>query len=680
MEEFKEKIVPGNYFLTKSMEFTRESVSGTLWYLKKYLVLYYNIFLTDGVSTEEGIANIINIFENFINSLPQESQSDATNFFFPNEVDIRNNYNRFVNFKGNKMFTNKSEENEYMNIVKKYYFVYLMQIGGQSGVKKYIREHLYKREFNMEKIDDIINKYLIEHPKNRYNVKHIKSDYHAALRNERQILWYYGFVHSKSTGSSDTEFSSLTPVGEAAIKANYDEFRIIWEHQKLKMISQPVTVLFSGIEGNLYANGEKFYLNYSPYITILNYLFNRGGISKEEYQFIISRTNNNNKEFIENNIDKLISNINSIKNHVTHFNRTSDLSTEDFDKELKKYILGIRDDLIKDYNKNTFGFCSYQNGVVLNNKELLRKILKVYNQVDKYKLNRYKQLFDSCEQELKKKYTLQSQINTYSVNAKTKINWDLYNIHLDKIIIIALILTDYSIKNNINFEEINIKNEEIKHIQNTYSRLLNSCSISKIKDLSSAIKMIYTAISNNDLEKVRLEDDTHEYSYINEYTQLNVDDLKQKIEKISNENVQITEERVRSIKLINLIKALYNSNYSDERKLIRCECCGKTTFLTIKDEAYLEYHHLLPFNIVDGPDHYINIYGVCPDCHRRIHYGKEESKEEIYKNLDENNHLNKTILERFKFLYNKKILKSYQLEYALAEHMINELQYNKILA
>lgn len=451
MEEFKEKIIPGNYFITKSMEFTRESVSGTLWYLKKYLVLYYNIFLTDGVSTEDGIDNIINIFNNFINSLPQECQSDATDFFFPSEVDIRNNYNRFVNFKGNKMFTNKNEENEYINIAKKYYFVYLMQIGGQSGVKKYIREHLYKQEFNMENIDDIISKYLIEHPENRYSVKQIKSDYHASLRNERQILWYYGFVHSKSTGSSDTEFSSLTPVGEAAIKANYNEFRIIWEHQKLKMISQPVAVVFSGIEGNPYANGEKFHLNYSPYITILNYLYNRGNISREEYQFIISRTNNNNREFVEDNLDKLIANIKSIKNHVMHFNRPSDLNTEDFDKELKKYILGIRDDLTRDDSKNTFGFCSYQNGVVLNNKELLQKILKVYNQVDKYKLNRYKQLFDSCEKELKQKYTLQSQRHAYSINAKTKINWDLYNIHLDKIIIIALILTDYSLKNNINF-------------------------------------------------------------------------------------------------------------------------------------------------------------------------------------------------------------------------------------
>ena len=261
MEEFKESLVPGNYFLTKSMEFTRDSVSGTLWYLKKYLVLYYNIFLTDGVSTEEGINNIINIFNNFINSLPQECQQDATDFFFPSEVDIRNNYNKFTNFKGNKMFSNKSEENDYMNIVKKYYFVYLMQIGGQSKVKKYIREHLYKPDFNMEKLDDIINQYLIEHPENSYNVMQIKNDYHASLRNERQILWYYGFVHSKSTGSSDIEFSSLTPVGEAAINADYNEFRIIWEHQKLKMISQPVTVLFSKIEGNPYADGNIFYLN-----------------------------------------------------------------------------------------------------------------------------------------------------------------------------------------------------------------------------------------------------------------------------------------------------------------------------------------------------------------------------------------------------------------------------------
>lgn len=680
LEKFKKSLIPGNYFLTKSMEFTRESVSGTLWYLKKYLVLYYNIFLTDGIDNEDGINKIVEVFEKFIDSLPKESREDATKFFFPDEVDIRKNYNTFVNFKGNKMFINKSEENEYMNVVKKYYFVYLMQIGGQSGIKKYIRENLYKKDFNMKKLDDIINEYLGEKEVGKYKVAQIKADYHASLRNERQILWYYGFVHSKSAGSSDIEFSSLTPIGEAAINANYDEFKIIWEHQKIKMISQPVTVMFSGIEKNEYADGKKFSINYSPYNTILNHLYDKGKISKEEYQYIISRTTNNNIKIFNENKETLLQNIDKIKEYVECFNRKSELKSEDFDKELKKYILGIRDDIKKDYNKNIFGICSFNNGIILNDKKSLKKILSVYNQIDKYKLNKYTELFKLCENELKTKYDLQSKNMGYRVNAKTKIEWDLYNIHIDKVIIISLILTEYLLKNDIEIENLNIKNDDIKTIKNRYLNLLKTCGLGKNKELIEMLKIVNIALTNNNLENIQLPEDISEYRYINEYTTLNNKDLKEKIEKISQENVSISQDRVRDTKLINLIRILYNSIYSNEQKLIKCECCGETTFLTAKDEAYLEYHHLLPFGIVDGPDHYINIYGICPDCHRRIHYGKEKLKEELYIKIDKNNHLNKTIFERFKYLYSKKILKSYQLEYALAEHMISEEEYNKILA
>lgn len=681
IENFKQSIIPGNYFLTKSMEFTKESVSGTLWYLKKYLVLYYNIFLSDGVSSEDGIKNIINVFEEFINSLPEESREDAEKFFFPVDVDIRNNYNKFVNFKGNRMFANKAEENDYMNTVRKYYFVYLMQIGGQAGVKRHIRENLYKKDFNMEKLDDIINDYLNEHPaETRYNVSQIKGDYHASLRNERQILWYYGFVHSKSAGSSDTEFSSLTPIGEAAIKANYDEFKLIWEHQKLKMISQPITIAFSGIEENKYADGRKFSINYSPYVTILNYLYNKVNISKDVYQFIISRTNNKNIEIFKENEEDLLQNIEKIKNQINLFSRPADVNVEDFDKELKKYILGIRNDLHKDYNKNIFGVCSYHNGVILENKERLKRLLSVYNQIDKYKLNKYTSLFSACEKELRKKYTLQSDKKAYNVNAKTKLQWDLYNIHLDKVITVSLILAEFLLNSNDNIENINVKNEDIKIIRNKYNNLLKSCGLSKMKDLTSILKLVSVALANNSLENINLQENTYEYTYINEYTTLNANDLKQKIKRISKENVETSQERVRSTKLINLMRALYNAIYSDEHKLIKCECCGKTTFLTARDEAYIEYHHLLPFSIVDGPDHYINIYGICPDCHRRMHYGKEDVKAELYLKLDENNHLKKTILERLRYLYCERILKSYQLEYALVEHIINEEQYNKILA
>lgn len=37
-ESFYSSVLPGNYALTKSMELTRETTSGTLWYTKKFLV------------------------------------------------------------------------------------------------------------------------------------------------------------------------------------------------------------------------------------------------------------------------------------------------------------------------------------------------------------------------------------------------------------------------------------------------------------------------------------------------------------------------------------------------------------------------------------------------------------------------------------------------------------------
>ena len=49
MNELINKITPGNYWLTKSMEFNRVQTSGTLWYLKKWLVYYYYIFMKDNI-------------------------------------------------------------------------------------------------------------------------------------------------------------------------------------------------------------------------------------------------------------------------------------------------------------------------------------------------------------------------------------------------------------------------------------------------------------------------------------------------------------------------------------------------------------------------------------------------------------------------------------------------------
>ncbi|KAB2876384.1 MAG: HNH endonuclease [Burkholderiaceae bacterium] len=54
----------------------------------------------------------------------------------------------------------------------------------------------------------------------------------------------------------------------------------------------------------------------------------------------------------------------------------------------------------------------------------------------------------------------------------------------------------------------------------------------------------------------------------------------------------------------------------------RCELCARPGFLTAAGSIYLETHHVLPL-AEDGPDHESNVVALCPEDHRRAHYGAE---------------------------------------------------------
>lgn len=73
--------------------------------------------------------------------------------------------------------------------------------------------------------------------------------------------------------------------------------------------------------------------------------------------------------------------------------------------------------------------------------------------------------------------------------------------------------------------------------------------------------------------------------------------------------------------------ALANSNY-------KCEAnADHETFTTNNDMRYMEKHHLIPmkkyFKFELSIDHSKNIYSLCPNCHRQIHYGKPEDKKQL---------------------------------------------------
>ena len=73
-----------------------------------------------------------------------------------------------------------------------------------------------------------------------------------------------------------------------------------------------------------------------------------------------------------------------------------------------------------------------------------------------------------------------------------------------------------------------------------------------------------------------------------------------------------------------------------------CALCGKVrTFITNNDKMYFEAHHLIPCNInvqthfVKKLDHTVNLYCLCPECHRKIHLINNGEITELVKKLFE---------------------------------------------
>jgi hypothetical protein len=130
-----DNVSAGNYWLTKSMEFNKVSNAGTLWYLKKWITYYYYIFMRENIF-ESDYTLISNVFTEFIESLPTPLKTKAENYFF--EKDIRSsNFVSFQEFiKETPIFNSADEKTLFLMKAKKFYFIYIMNIGGQSNYKE----------------------------------------------------------------------------------------------------------------------------------------------------------------------------------------------------------------------------------------------------------------------------------------------------------------------------------------------------------------------------------------------------------------------------------------------------------------------------------------------------------------------------------------------------------------
>ncbi len=630
---FIDSLLPGNYFLTKSMELSRVGTSGTLWYTKKFLVLYYYIFLNDNITVKSTVSEICSIFDKYIDSLPESRQDAARSFFYSSlpVADLKSPEFRFFDdFAGSKIFNNEREKRDYYELAKKYYFAFLMESGGQSGVNKVIKERIYSSKFNCSQIEDIIRAYFTSIDKQSYNLTQVKNDYMAFLRNERQILFYYGFVHSKSNGSSDMEFSSLTPVGELALRSNYYELLAIWEHQKIKMPSQPVTVSIGNIDCSSAARAQDFHINNNPYLTILKCMLDMDGFSYDEYKLFISRLKSCPAEEVrlgKGFLDKIEAKIES-------FDRSRDAEDEDFQKELKKYLLGIRDDLKLDDKTNPLGLCSMKSGRVHLDKPVkLGRLIELYSILKEYKEEKYSRVFADCLEELRRQYGL-SASDSYVINPAVKMEWDIYNIHTDLAILMSSILMIAESMSSMRLTTGNIPGLA-SCIHENFSGLLKAIGISGIVSLKKELGRLLKAIETKNFRTYIDSEDvfpTSSAADAESYIEQSMEDLRKKIMESSSLPMLYEDGvRKRNTGLIHLMK-MYNIRMAGG-ELLKCECCAQTTFINKNDEPYMEYHHLIPFRDYDGADHYLNLLALCPMCHRKIHHLRLSEKAELYEKM-----------------------------------------------
>jgi len=738
LEDFKQSLLPGNYALTKSMELTKSTYCGTLWYTKKFLTLYYYVFLSNEITTISYKDKIRTSFELYVNSLDDSVKDEANSFFFPDNPTINVKSDQFIlftEFAGYTKFNSNEERDAYIRNAKKLYFAILMGSGGQTGVKKLLKEYIQQPGFvyskaniekcildaaiktcvteinNNKKISDNSVKYIIsdqavkhlidiaqhqkisatdvlqainDFPHSNPNFRMIESDLPAFIRNERQLLYYYGFFHSKSSGANDFEFSSLTPVGELALMANASEFLAIWEHQKLKMISQPATAEINNLS-NIKCNFDQFGISYSPYTDILGSLLRRGSFSIDEYKYIIARKKHSipEEDWIKEE-NAIFDDLQNIKQIVNNYKRAMDIRDEDARKELLKYILGIRSDLKFDKSTNPLNIVKLdKKSITVVNKDALDLLYKVYSKLNNYKIQKYESIFIDSENDLKSRYRdAINGINT-AVNERVKIYWDLYNIRVDKFILVSIMATIAAVMSDINDIE-NLSQSSIdkicQKIFNTFKKLLRYMGFRSLTSIKKEISNIIYSIKNEDYSVYLEKEADYDEESVAKYRTESASDLKSRIEEISRlAVVSPIKEISRNSNLTNLLKSYYMICFAEDN-MLKCECCGQETFITQAGEPYVEFHHLIPLKIAYGPDHYLNLFALCPNCHRKFHHLPIKDKEVIYINLNENNYLHLSFIERLRILKEQNLLKSYHLEFLLADKAITQADYEDIAA
>jgi len=198
------------------------------------------------------------------------------------------------------------------------------------------------------------------------------------------------------------------------------------------------------------------------------------------------------------------------------------------------------------------------------------------------------------------------------------------------------------------------------------------------------MKEVQSHISINTPLELEQEDNNNNIYVLTDPRNVNVEVSIENLEELSkralSENDYYNIYRKRSSSLIRSLKTYYYNNFKDSQNLIPCECCSEKTFINTNNLPYLEFHHLIPFSTDNGPDHYLNLYALCSNCHSKMHHLHFSMKPDLYNELANNNLLEKTYIERLETLYSHGFLEAIHLDYLLKENIINNDEYEGFMS
>lgn len=660
IENFIDNYAPGNHWLSKSMELSRNKGKGTYWYLKKYTVFYYYVFVLKKLD-KVGLSQIVNIFNDFCDSVHPKAKQKCLDFFFG--VDIRK-IDSIITLDEFAFKAGMPEDDPQKILARKFYFCYLMNIDEQHPNKKVILGETINHRNYFSGIAAARQKL------GNYSgfETHI-NDVPAFLRNERQVLFLQGLLNVPHTFICE-EFMP-TDFGRQVIYANFNEMILLMEIQKLKQISRnPLTFydnsterprnrsVRSGVDKNIIKKGR---INSHPYFLILNYLKTHGSINANDYRFLLARTSDLHNPIeiigVKKNMMDEVKRIVDAKDreYIQPGNnaKANDpvIKPEDFSKEFKKYIQGVFS-VGLDIGANLFcvGVESARNYLV-KDKPKLDKLIDGYASIIDQLDTQYANVFGKADVLQNDKYA--HFINRVKFNEKSAEVLEMLEAWLNyfattDVNIIKTMLMAVANANGISKEQI------LEVFPNICKRTLK---INSKKEISKLIE--FTA-----------GQDTDEYIPIHVPGKVSIEMLELESQKYLQYKNDFRNERKRNMSLIDQY-----STYKSQNNMRCCEVCGKE--LTRKKDGIdiVCFHHILPFNEAGalGPDHYKNIIGVCPDCHSKFHANLPcLERKSLYNLIGAKSLLKMTVIERVLQLYVSGFLYNATLEYAVVKGMISE--------